>query len=373
VPPGIYWDGTGAGLWYVRTPREDGGVSTTTVAQASARLSDLHAIAEQRAGRAVRGSVAEAIDLFFASLDFKDLADSTKNHYQDYAFAIKAYRLKNGTRLGEALVDRLTPGFMHRLTDVIAQGRPASDGTPAIPGYPTKANHWLRFLRRVFSWAREHDHIQTNPAAGVRQVKERVAHRMPTLETFRRVQAFARAAGSKGTREKGALPPYLWAAMEIAYQAILRGIEVLTLVESQATPEGLRTARRKGSRDNVVAWTPRLRGVWDAAIAYRNLIIARRRMPFPLHPERRRVFMAENGEPLRKSSLDSAMQRLVLGAIKDGIITAEQRFGLHDLKRKGITDTSGTKADKQDAAGLTEAMMPVYDFSVPLVKPSDTG
>ena len=39
----------------------------------------------------------------------------------------------------------------------------------------------------------------------------------------------------------------------------LAGIETLTLVESQGTPDGLRTIRRKGSRDNVVEWTPRLR------------------------------------------------------------------------------------------------------------------
>jgi len=57
-------------------------------------------------------------------------------------------------------------------------------------------------------------------------------------------------------------------------------------------------------------------------------------------------------------------------AIEAGVMTAPERFGLHDLKRKGITDTPGTKAEKQDAAGLTEAMMPVYDFSLPRVPPA---
>ncbi|HHW4679393.1 MAG TPA: hypothetical protein ACQGQH_08145 [Xylella sp.] len=82
------------------------------------------------------------------------------------------------------------------------------------------------------------------------------------------------------------------------------------------------------------------------------------------------MFLSEDGEPLTKSGLDSAMQRLMRRAIEDGVINEAQRFGLHDLKRKGVTDTVGTKAEKQDAAGLTEAMMTVYDFSVPVVKPS---
>lgn len=48
----------------------------------------------------------------------------------------------------------------------------------------------------------------------------------------------------------------------------------------------------------------------------------------------------------------------------------EERFSPHDLKRKGITDTPGTGAEKKDAAGLSEAMMKTYDKSVPIVKPS---
>lgn len=52
-------------------------------------------------------------------------------------------------------------------------------------------------------------------------------------------------------------------------------------------------------------------------------------------------------------------------------MTAEQRFALHDFKRKGITDTKGTRADKQQARGHKEEwMMDVYDLNVPTVRPS---
>ena len=55
-------------------------------------------------------------------------------------------------------------------------------------------------------------------------------------------------------------------------------------------------------------------------------------------------------------------------AIDAGVITTNERFGLHDLKRKGITDTLGTRADKQEASGhKSEAMMDIYDRSVPQV------
>lgn len=54
------------------------------------------------------------------------------------------------------------------------------------------------------------------------------------------------------------------------------------------------------------------------------------------------------------------------------IVTQEERFSPHDLKRKGITDTPGTGAEKKDAAGLSEAMMKTYDLSRLAVKPSAT-
>lgn len=142
-------------------------------------------------------------------------------------------------------------------------------------------------------------------------------------------------------------------------------------VEAQSEAEGLRTDRRKGSCNNIVEWSPRLRAAWDAALAHRRGGIARRGQPEQLRPENRFVFLSEDGEPLTKDGLDSAWRRPILKAIEAGVITEEQRFSLHDLKRKGVTDTKGTKRDKQDAAGLTEPMMNVYDLSVPLVKPAD--
>ena len=76
--------------------------------------------------------------------------------------------------------------------------------------------------------------------------------------------------------------------------------------------------------------------------------------------------MAAHGGQLQKSSLDSTWQRFITRAIKEGVITEEQRFALHDLKRRGITDTPGDRKQKQDASGhRDEAMLDIYDFSLP--------
>lgn len=182
---------------------------------------------------------------------------------------------------------------------------------------------------------------------------------------------YARERGALVVHTKGAQPPYLWMVAELSYLCRLRGIETVTLVEAQGEADGIRTDRRKGSRNNVVEWTPRLRAAWDAALAHRAAVIERRRQPLQLRPEAHYLFLPEDGEPLTKDGLDSAWQRLIKAAIRDRVVTDEQRFSLHDLKRKGGTDTAGNVADKQTALGVSPAMMKVYDLSLPRVRPSD--
>jgi hypothetical protein len=159
--------------------------------------------------------------------------------------------------------------------------------------------------------------------------------------------------------------------MELAYLCRLRGIEVVTLTDANALEEGILTNRRKGSRDNIVRWTPRLRAVWEGAKAVRAKTWEHRKIPIPITASKRFIIVASHGGPLRKSSLDTAWQRFITLAIAEGDIDPEDRFGLHDLKRRGVTDTSGTRADKQEASGHRDPkMMDIYDLSVPTVSPS---
>lgn len=373
IPAGIYWDRSGTGRWYVRDPKPGGGMRAKTVAGREARLSDLHAIAETRGGGGRRGTIAYVLDAFHAHRDFKSLAASTRTHYEAYAAAIKVYPTRAGP-LGDVLVDRIAQPFVRALIDRIADGVPAQGGRAAVPGYPTKANHWLRYLRRAFGWGVEHGTNTSNPARGVKTVAERADPRMPERQIFRAVQEFARAAGQLGAREKGRQPPYLWAGMELAYQARLRGIEVLTLHDGHLDELQLvlTTNRRKGSRDTQVLVGERTLEAIAALQSYRADVWERRRLATPIRPDQRPLFVSEDGTRLTRAGWNTAWGKLMRAAVKACVLTEGQRFGLHGLKHRGVTDTPGTIQVKQQASGhKSPAMGHLYDHAVALVEPVD--
>jgi integrase len=69
--------------------------------------------------------------------------------------------------------------------------------------------------------------------------------------------------------------------------------------------------------------------------------------------------------------MSSAWRRAMAAALKAGVISKEERFGLHGLKHRGITDTKGTKADKQLASGhRSMQMVHLYDHERPVVDPA---
>lgn len=158
---------------------------------------------------------------------------------------------------------------------------------------------------------------------------------------------FAQERGQLSTTAPGSVSPYLWALMEIAYLCRLRGIEVLTLTEANGLEAGIQTNRRKGRRDNVVRWNDRLRNAWAAAIAVRNARWKKKGRAVPLDPARRPLFVGTGGDALTRNGLDSAWYRMMAAAFVAGIITEEEKFGSHDLKRRGITDTEGNRHRRQ--------------------------
>jgi hypothetical protein len=64
--------------------------------------------APQPGGEAQRGNIAYVINQHAKSLAFSQLGATTQQHYRDYAKAIKVFPLKNGSKLGDAVVDRLS-------------------------------------------------------------------------------------------------------------------------------------------------------------------------------------------------------------------------------------------------------------------------
>jgi site-specific recombinase XerC len=322
-------------------------------------LSDLHRTMEELQG-VNRKSLEWLCEQYHSNHVFKALAERTQKDYEAQRQIVISLPTKLGQPLGKLDYARLETHHFQRIVDVVAGN-----------GTPTKANHLARYLKLVYSWAVRRGFTTSNPVKGVKGAKERKRRRLPPPATMTALIKMAYIGGHLKPHTEGSCPPYLWAVADLAYLCRLRGIEVITLRESHALAEGIKTNRRKGSRDNIVAWTPRLRAAYEWLIARRDFIWKEKRLPVPIRADDRPIVIAEGGAPLKKSSLDSAWQRLIQRALRDGVITPDERFSLHDLKRKGVTDTPGTRADKQHASGhKSEEMMDVYDLSVPIVQPS---
>jgi len=164
------------------------------------------------------------------------------------------------------------------------------------------------------------------------------------------------------------VPAYLWAAMELAYQARLRGIEVLTLTDGHVDGEVLRTNRRKGSRDNLVRKGAETEEAIAMLRARRAAIWTKSGGVIPIRAEDRYLFVSEDGERLTEDGWQTAWGRMMRNAVRDGVLANSERFGLHSLKHRGVTDTKGNK--KEASGHVTDAMLKVYDHSMPTVDES---
>lgn len=320
---------------------------------------------ENRVDGDASGTLVHLTKLFKRSSEYKALGSKSRQGYDWLADAACTYVLKDGRTLGHQQVAYLTVPIIQRVVETIAMGRPAAGKQPELPATPSKANRIAQYLGRLFAWGIRQGHCASNPARGVRKVKEVGAHRMPDHDAFAAVLKFARECAAKKAHTAGSAPPYLPAVMVLAYTVRLRGIEVDTLTDAEILPQGILSNRRKGSRDNITRWTKDLRQAVDWLQAYRIERMAAHGRPVPIKAGERRLLVSESGTPLTKSALDTAWQRMIKRAIAESVITDAQRFALHGLKHRGITDSD----DKSAGGHRTEAMRQRYDHEVPVVKP----
>jgi len=296
---------------------------------------------------------------FHESEKFKAFARKTQGNYEYCQNIIVNHPTKLNKLLGSIPLNRWDNGLVQKLVDKLEVERG-----------PTAANHCLRYIRLVFRWGKNRVGLKENPGVGIDPAKERKLRRLPDKQVLIRLVAEAKNRGAMQSRVKGSCSPYLWCVLEIGYQCRLRGIETNKLTDADLLPEGLLCNRTKGSRTNITEWNDRLMEAVNYLKARRKEIWNKKKCPIPARKEDRHLFVSESGSPLVKSSLDSSWKRFINTMIKEEIIEVSQRFGLHDLKRRGTTDTIGTRAEKQEAAGWkNESMVDVYDHSLPIVKP----
>lgn len=389
IPTGVYWDGRKGGVWYAFDRKPGEKPKRRNIATKTATLADLFAIAEARAGKTSSKVLRGLTEAFEGSDKFKTFSQNTKDDYTYCREVVTEFKLPNGTRVGDLVTKRITQPVVQGLIDALASGTERDTATGELIPTPSKAAHVQRYLRRLFRWGMNRGFNDINPADGVELPTERKRRRLPDSGALQRLITFARAkAGDRG--QKGSVAPYLWAVIQIGYRCRLRPIEVRTLTDAHETPVGIMTNRRKGSRDNVTEWSPELREAWDCLAARRKAIWngtdpdgedqarkrkkARAARAVPIRPEDRFLLVNRDGERVEKSTFNSAWRRLIARAIEEGVMAEDHRFGPHDLKRRGITDTPGTRGEKQQASGhKNESMLDVYDYSVPVVKPAGEG
>lgn len=329
IPQGVYWDPSGNGRWFVFVLK-DGRKSRRTIARSDARASDLHRIVEETAG-VDHTSLSYLIDQFQESNDFHRLSARTQSDYLAQARIAKALKLQTGTLGAMRVTSMSSPGFRQLMN--------------AMAATPTKANHLARYLKRVFSYGVEYGICKSNPLKGVKMLREVKAHKMPEPKDH--------------TDFLATIDGWLWAACEIAYLCRLRRVEVVTLTDANATAEGVMSNRRKGSRDNVTTWTPRLRAAWEAAVKARDAKWDRMKKPVPMRADARPIFVGVHGDRMTEAGFSGMFGKAMR---KFG----GNRFSIHGLKHRGITDTS----DKTAGGHKTEAMRQRYDHEVPKHRPS---
>lgn len=357
IPSGAYWNRRDL-YWYTLLPTGT-GQKRVKLADKTATLADIHAKLDT-----VRGIDRTSLDWLMQKFEespvFLALEYSTQKQYQKCRLIASQQKTKIGP-LGKLAAARLTTPVFQGIVDRLA-----------LEGTPTKANHFLRYVRRVYSWGVQRGHVPANPCKGCAQADERKRRRLPDDQPFEALIAFAKERAEYPPHTEGSIAPYMWMTLDLMYLCRLRGIEAITLPESHGLDEGVLTNRRKGSRDNIVAWTPRLRAVWHAAAERRRQLMERHSVPTPIDPKDRALIVGQEGRPISKNTFNARWQAMMKLAIEAGVITAAQRFGAHDVKRKGISDSPGNRHDKQQASGhRSERMMDVYDLSVPVVPTSE--
>lgn len=228
-----------------------------------------------------------------------------------------------------------------RLADYQARGR---KGTAQV-------NREITLLSTATQWASEYiDDLQIsdNPFR-IGKFTEQKNTRYVTDEEFR-IQS----------ETAGEVAPYLPIVFEITYLIAARGVETLDITLADIDPDrttgGIYIHRRKGSKDNIIEWSDRLYAAYLAARA--------QHAKFKISSIDAPLILSTKGAPLRKSSLDTAMQRLKDLMSARGL--SHIYWSLHKIKAKGISDAENNRI----AGHQTEAMREQYSVKTERHKPA---
>ena len=264
---------------------------------------------------------------YLTSPQYNKLAEHTRKMYIRNARTIEQTQLKDGSLFGEAEIVALTPGGFRRYMDKRSEG-----------AY-VQANRELSFMKTAFAWAFERDLIKSNPVLTVKRNKETARDKYITDAEY----AFVCERASAPVR----------AAMELAYLCRARIDEVMSFDRDMIGEDGLLLERNKGSKTQVIGWTPRLRE------AIRLGRVGRNNMP----KVSRFIISKGDGSQMNYEGFKSAWARLKAKCKREGMAVT---FTYHDIKAKGVSDFEG---NKHAASGhKSPRMTAVYDRKTEIIK-----
>lgn len=277
------------------------------------------------------GTLRWLLSEYLASPEFTNRkAERTVAEQRRQAEFIIQYSRGKGEIFGTARLKSITPGVIRKYLDA-----------RAVEGAPIAGNRERALISAAWSWAYQRDLVKLpNPCKGVARNPEKPRERYVTDSEYAAVYQLAES------------PAYLRPCMELAYLCRMRKSEVLGVLKADIKLDGLDTRRKKGSRDAITEWSPRLRAAIDMALAAPSTVDSL----YLIHDKA--------GQPIKIDSFNTAWQRLMARAKSQGVAP----FTFHDLKPKGVSDFEG---DKQAASGhKSMAMVAVYDRKKKQVKPT---
>lgn len=273
------------------------------------------------------------------SAKFKGLSSKRDRQYKakilDHPIKIDRQERKLGDLKVQHLDKPLIRTIMHKRREQHqSNGR---DGRATI-------NSEVTYISSMLTWAVNEVHglpISNNPLAGIQYFKQPSRERVITEKEYQLQK-----------EQAGYLLPYIF---EIMYLCACRSIEVRMLNDDSILEEGLYIKRTKGSDDNIIRWTPRLRAAVDGARRDRvRPKVVEIGKPTPL-------FTNHHGERITRAALGSWMKDLKTKMKSLGM--EKVYWTTHMLKHRGVTNAK----NKKIAGHRSDSMMRIYDHEIPIV------
>lgn len=240
----------------------------------------------------VHNSFKAIADKYLTSAQHKEKARVTQKGYEKHC-----KRLTNV--FGHMAADKIQPKHIRQYLD--KRGRQSK----------SLANHEVRTLSVIFSYAYERGMVKSNPRKGVKLFTEKPRDKYIEQHEYQAVYDHA--------------PPMIKAAMEIAYRCGARKADIIKLTRFDVKDDGLFIWQQKTGKKQIKEWTKELRAAIDSVISDKSQYI--------IH--------TSSGGRYTSDGFDSAWQRTKAKAkTASGL---ELNFTFHDLKARGVSDYEGDK------------------------------